>query len=258
MTSKSKYAQREDLDSINEKLDKLTSMLDDNIKNTDHSIQELMSEVKEMRKSQQFIEQQYEDMKAKLAANGKELTQLRAENKDLKAAVQQLQAACTQSKEDINDLEQYGRRECLEFKGLVYKENENTDDLVIAVTKKMNLNIKKEDISVSHRLRKATSEEPKPTIIARFCSRKTRDLIYYNRHKLKTYNMSSPSESLFVNESLTRTNRSRFNQCLKFKKDNNFKYIWTKNGAILLRKNDGASVITIKSDKDLVRHKITC
>jgi len=69
--------------------------------------------------------------------------------------------------EDINNLEQYGRRECLEFQGLSWEESENTDQLVIGVSKVLQVDLSAKDISVSHRLSPTSESNRQPTIIAR-------------------------------------------------------------------------------------------
>ena len=47
---------------IAEKLDKLTDMMDSNSKSTESSLQELLKEIRELRKSEEFLEKQYEDL----------------------------------------------------------------------------------------------------------------------------------------------------------------------------------------------------
>ena len=50
-----------------------------------------------------------------LQSTDEEVKTLRIENQDLKDHVRMLEAESGQMQEDINNLEQYGRRECLEF-----------------------------------------------------------------------------------------------------------------------------------------------
>jgi len=97
---------------------------------------------------------------------------------------------------------------------------------------------------------------PRPTIIARFCSRRIRDEIFSHQHRLKEYNKTHPQERIYINESLTRTNRQCFNKCLLYRKSNNFKYIWTRNGSTYLRRNENSNTIAITKESDLVRYKI--
>ena len=56
----------------------------------------------------------------------------------------------SQTHEEVNDLEQYGRRECLKFQGLAWNKNENTDDLILRVSKMVGVDLKAEEISVSN------------------------------------------------------------------------------------------------------------
>ena len=61
-----------------------------------------------------------------------------------------LVAVTSQTHEEVNDLEQFGRRECLEFQGLAWNKNEYTDDLILCVSKMVGVDLKAEEISVSH------------------------------------------------------------------------------------------------------------
>jgi len=131
-----------------------------------------------------------------------------------------------------------------------------TDDLLLGVCKLLNVDLDRRDISVSHRLAPATESNQQPAIIARFCSRKVRDSIFSQRHRLQSYNRSHPKARMFINESLTKTNRRRFNQCLRYRKEKSFKYIWTKQGNTFLRQTEGSPVIAIKTESDLVKYDI--
>jgi len=84
MTTRSKKTSRDDLESIAEKLDKLTDMMDSNSKSTESLLQELVNEMRELRKSQELLEKQYEDIKNHLKQTDGEMIRLRSENKDSK------------------------------------------------------------------------------------------------------------------------------------------------------------------------------
>ena len=162
----------------------------------------------------------------------------------------------SQTHEEVNDLEQYGRRECLEFQGLAWNKNKNTDDLVLRVSKMFGVDLKAEEISVSHRLSPAKDKNPQPAIIARFCSRKARDAVFSQRHRLRSHNNAHPKGRIFINESLTKINRRRFNLCLQFKKKKNIKFIWTKHGATYLHDSEGAKARAMKTEDDLAKYGI--
>jgi len=136
-----------------------------------------VKEIRELRKSQEFLEKQYEDVKNLLKQTYGEMVRLRSENKELQRTVRELRKTTSENQEAINSLEQYGQRECLEIKGLAWPQHESTNELVVTTAKKLNVNIKEDDISVSHQLSKCNKHNPRPTIIARFCSRRVRHLI---------------------------------------------------------------------------------
>ena len=62
---------------------------------------------------------------------------------------------------------------------------------------------------------------------------------------------------IFINESLTRTNRKNFSMCRNFKKNNNWEYAWTKQGQTYLEKSDSDNTLKIESIYDLSKYKIS-
>ena len=65
-----------------------------------------------------------------------------------------------------------------------------------------------------------------------------------------------PGPRIFINESLTKINRRRFNLCLQFKKKKNIKFIWTNHGVTYLRDSERAKAMAIKTEDDLVKYGI--
>ena len=128
--------------------------------------------------------------------------------------------------------------------------------LIISVLKLIEVDLSMEDTSVSHRLSGKSDSNPQPNIIARFCPRRIRNEIYSHRHRLKEYNKTHPQECININESLTRSNCQSFNKCLLYRKSNNFKHIWTRNGTTYLRQNENSNTIAITKESDFVRCKI--
>jgi len=211
-STSSAVATKQDVNELAGKLNTVMETLD----KSSSALIELIMEMRELHKSQQILSEEYEDMKCTLQSSTEEVKALRSENQDLKDRVKKLEDASCQSQEALNDLEQYGRRECLEFQGLAWSENENTNKLITSVSKLIEVDLSVKDIIVSHRLSGKSDSNPRPTIIARFCSRRIRDEISSHRHRLKEYNKTHPQECIFIYESLTRTNRQRFNKCLLY------------------------------------------
>lgn len=149
---------------------------------------------------------------------------LSAENKVLKLQVSNLQNELFQTKEAVNDLEQYSGRECLEIKGIPSTLYENTDEIIVKVGSLVGVDIVANDISVSHRLPTKNHRYP-PPIIAKFVRRNVRDELYHARKKWKDFsttdlNMGAQAtgNKIFISESLTSKNKELFNDALKLKK----------------------------------------
>ena len=95
----------------------------------------------------------------------------------------------------IDQLEQYDRRQNLEFEGLTCQKDEDVSQLVIDVAEKIGVKLQKADILVAHRLpTKPGKEKNGPntgTVIARFVKREVRNEIYYKQYTYsKTFTMT--------------------------------------------------------------------
>jgi len=66
--------------------------------------------------------EKYEDMKKTLETITMTSHNLQEENNNLKSVVLDLQTRSEKIEHDINELEQYSRRCCLEFKGILYEK----------------------------------------------------------------------------------------------------------------------------------------
>ena len=91
---------------INDKLDKMLKTVVEN----SSTLVQLIEKMREIRKSQQFLSDQYEKMKKHLHSIDEEVKTLHIENQDLKDHVCKLEAESGQMQEDINNLEQYGHQ----------------------------------------------------------------------------------------------------------------------------------------------------
>ena len=69
----------------------------------------------------------------------------------------------TRIMEKLDDIEQYSRRNCLLFTGIVEKDNENTDQLILDTCREsMGIELSLQDIDRSHRIGMKTQREVLP------------------------------------------------------------------------------------------------
>ena len=100
---------------------------------------------------------------------------------------------------EIDDLEQYSRRNCLVLHGVNESNDENTNEIIIKTfSEELGVEIKEDDLDKSHRLGKPKRKDNKPRLIivmfARYAVR--RKTFMNNIMKLK-------GKQLLITESLT-------------------------------------------------------
>ena len=224
-------------------------------------ISALKAEVNELRNSQAFISQQYDDLKSEyskvLTANKekkKEIDNLKSDSANLKMqGVKEI--------EKVDALEQYGRRQNLEIVGVPVKDNENTNAIVMEVARLMNVKVEPHHISIFHRqptkLKDPADSARKlhPVILARFTNRDIRNQLFANRNLLRSAKLTNffvrGTEKIFVNENLTKMRKRLFWMVKQKAKKMGYVLYWTANGNVLVRKLDESNPITIKNDLDL-------
>ena len=149
------------------------------------------------------LQERYEglisEMKEDCNAKAAKILDLENKNKTLHERIEDLE-------EKLDNEDAYVRRESLIFSGdAVYANHQETDCIKIIqklLREKLNIEIKKEDISVSHRLgpKLASQAQDRRSIVTRFCRR---DL---KREVLLACRARKP-QNFFVNKSLTPLRR---------------------------------------------------
>ena len=240
------------LDSIQEHLNKIEDNIQQHKDIIEARFANMMTELDSTKKIK-FFSDKYDHLQGIAGNNKKEVDEIKSENMCLEETVLELKNLLENAEKNLNNFEQYSRRECIEVNGIPCTHDESTDEIVVALAKQVGVHITTNDISVSHHLKNlATSQQPS-TIIAKFISQKIRNQIFENRFKLKKAN---PGKMIFINESLIRTNRKIFNMYRNFKKDNKWKYVWTKQGQTYLKKSSSDNTLKIESICDLSKYGI--
>lgn len=88
--------------------------------------------------------------------------------------------------EKYDDLDQYSRNNLLEILGVPEGAYTSNNEVVIRIGEAINIDIKPEDIEISHKLKRKTTEP----VIVKFVSHKVKSLLYKARTKLKNVKTS--------------------------------------------------------------------
>lgn len=214
----------------------------------------LQHEVGELKKSVEFISTKFDDLREELAQVRKEVKsnqdQLRAltkENENLKL--------------EVNDLQQYTRRENIMIFGVPETDGQSTSDDIENVSQAIGGAHLLSDVSIAHRL-PAKPGKTRP-IVARFFRRSSRDewLHLFRQEAKKDFsgpgiptkkvNTHLPPGRVTAGEQLTKETRDLLNRTRDAARMNDYKFVWTRDGKVFVRKNEQSNVIRIVHSRDL-------
>ena len=159
------------------------------------------------------------------------------------------------TKRDLNDLEQYGRRDCVEIHGIPQEIDENVEKLVTKTGLALDIELEARDIQACHRIgRKQDSP-----IICKFANRKTPTEFLKARKKAKNplkgaqLGMQDIKSEfrVFINESLTKQNKELMYLVRGKKREVDWKFVWSRNGTIYARKNEQSEYLRINNEQDI-------
>ncbi|XP_039287801.1 uncharacterized protein LOC120352170 [Nilaparvata lugens] len=160
----------------------------------------------------------------------------------------------------VSDLQQYTRSNCLELHNYPQEKNEDLIGVVKSVSKALGHELTDMQIDNCHRL--PTRDQKKtPPIIIKLTRRIDKEEILRRRRvkrDFSTRHLNLPSDiPLYVNESLAPERRKVLALAKVAKTEKAYKYLWIRNGKILMRKSDGKPVISLETVDDLDKLETT-
>ena len=198
--------------------------------------------------------------------------------KDTNKAQQRL---IEEQEERLSELEQYSRKNCLNFTGLPETEGENPMQLVADIAKTIGVKLEKWDIDNAHRIgrprdnsaaaasatgpgSRAAAQPPAPRpLIVKFTTFAKRDMVWWKRKDLRTSKpprgCSLPEDSLknvFIQENLTARNRSILFEARKLKREGKLHSAWSDSCVLKVRKVGDGPTVRIKKMEDLERFRV--
>ncbi|CAF0917624.1 unnamed protein product [Didymodactylos carnosus] len=136
---------------------------------------------------------------------------------------------------DLNQLEQYGKRRDLLIYGISYTKDENVTDIVLKLGNTLGLTLKENDFNAIHRLppTKNSVDKTKQSIIVSFLRFTDRNAFYSSRKRCRDHD---EFKNVFINEHLTYYNNQIF---VHARKHLDKKRIFTRNGNVFLYVDKG-------------------
>lgn len=172
---------------------------------------------------------------------------LELENKSLRMKVNQLEIS-------VDEMDQYSRIKNIQIDGVPVTRDEDLKEVVKTMGQKIEVNIKTEDIDAIHRIPSRSNANPEP-IVVQFVTRQMKENVVKKSKEKRVctddLNMQCANKPVFVNEHLTRKRKNIMFEARKLKNEKNYKFLWSRNGKILIKKNETSTTIQLNSLDDL-------
>ena len=178
----------------------------------------LMSEVVESKIGPRldYCESQIHDMKIKVDKLELKAAERQSGESDLVIEVSRL-------KSELNDLEQYGRRNNLRIFGIPEAAGEDTTEVIKQIAQdKLGVSLDEKDIDRSHRVGKLSDKLR--AILVKFTSYRARNIVIKQRRKLK-------GSKITIHEDLTRKNQELL---MKSSKQTGVVSAWSQDGRVFV------------------------
>lgn len=203
----------------------------------------------------------YQDLILKYGQLQDELMDHKTEMNKLKSVANEQHEHIVRMHQNIDDLEQYGRRENVCFSNLKFDEQElNPTTQVIDLCNELGVEVKESDFIDVHPLpsRKGRAKR----VIARFKDRKLGQKVMMSRKHSKTIDpnkkktlSADPMRGIGIQPNITPCRAALLSQAKTVVSDHNFNSTWIdiKTGSVLLKKNQGDRPLVVRSTEDIVK-----
>ena len=236
---------------IQEEIGKLSKSLNTKLSVLEHAIDSVREGQTSIVHSLSFLNEKFEEMKVKTE-------KIEKDNKDLQEQNVRLEKKLAELSTQLNDLDQYHRRVNLEVSGIPEQRGENPEQVVLSIAKHISPDLSASDFDVVHRLGSKRTDDNRPRpIIVRFTTRRARNAMYDGRRKLKTFSSRdlgfNSDGKIYINENLISSTKELLKDVNKARRDAGYKFLWTQNGRIYVRKNEKSQPIIINSREDFTK-----
>lgn len=206
----------------------------DNNDNNEITLQDIMDKLQIIEKKQSDLLERYEEQ---LQIND----ELKQEIKVLKVDLQK----------EKNKNEQYELRKNIIITGIPRtNNNEKVTYTLKTICETLNL-----DISPTKCFRIGKAESKAAPIKVCFKNMQDKELFLQAKKGIKmtpkSMGINNSEEPIFANHELTKHNQYIYMLARKFKRDNNYKFIWISEGNIFLRKDEKSKILNIQDESDL-------
>lgn len=228
----------------------------------------LMKSSKCIEDSQQFLSNQFEELRVKFFEFSKEMNMLKNENsktkdelKDLQHKYNALLLTVDSMETQMNKVNQAAVVKNVIILGLPLIDGEDTKGLVCQIGTAVGIEFTPNVIVNAQRLRSANGQKSSVPLLVSFYDQQTKEKLLEHKRRYGTLLASTVSRTfegssnrVIVRDEMTSATRNLLREAKDMQAELNMKYIWPgRGGKVLLRRCDGGKVDEIGSKLQLLR-----
>ncbi|CAB0002782.1 unnamed protein product [Nesidiocoris tenuis] len=211
----------------------------------------------EFERSLNFVSAKFDETSAKLDTLTGTINSLSKDNDELKKENQFLKGEVWNLKRSVNELQQDKFKNSVEITGIPEVRNENLLSILTEIGLKLNAPVEAKDITSTYRIPSSQRDKSR-RIAVNFVDMNTKKMWIEAIKKHKDFSakdvhnsFSNASTRIYINDQLTPDNRRLFWMSRRFAAEYQFKFCWTTEGRILLKKDEGSPTIRIRDESDI-------
>ena len=201
----------------------------------------LEEKFEQLTNSYEFLSAKYNELLEQSKVTNEKITGLLKSTKTMQVEINSNKNMALKTMGETEEMAQYLRRDCLEISGVKPNTEYSSENIVESIGKVLNVNVTEADISIAHPL-PSYKKDALPKLIVKFTRRNVRNEFYAKRKFLAGKNLPADpvlknflvGKNIYISESLT-PQRKKLN---KFRKEIMWKFIWSHNGRIYIKKNE--------------------
>lgn len=249
MTSRTRSTTNSDSDPVSAST--LNKLLEKHLKPLNDKIDGLCISVKKLEARLETLESEQTDQAKSLTFLGDEIEEIKQRVVELEETASQhdrLHDEVQHIKSLADNSEHLKRSKCVEVQGIPPAKGESLMEAYRKLVHKLQIDINEQHLDTVYRI-KSTNR-----VVFRFIQSHVRDnfISTFRKNTVTLKDLGfKESSRLYINEVLSPDQYTLFYKARMFKREHNFKYIWTNNQKIFMRKTSESQAIEIKSEETL-------
>lgn len=221
-----------------------------------NEFKQIANENAELRNSVQFLSDAVDKSNTLMADVMKELKKIQEENVKLRKENAELRGTVNHLEVRVRNLEQHSRKQNIEINGLPETRNEDVNLILNDVAKAIGVEMKAEKVVAAHRVPSFNKKRISP-IIVRFSTYEERNAWIAGFKEVRPLTADrvnssfNSSAKVFINEHLSPENKLLLNKAKEVAKSKGYKYVWSRDGKIFVRRESGEGYRKIELSSDL-------